>query len=1350
MACRIENVQDEKLRDYIDKLGAEKGTQRFLVEHAQLIKQFEPKEPIKVKDISELHKSLGSYNAINGTNHSLLIRKGGEDIPYGSKKLSDSAKYEVKMNIDYGDSLKPEDNRLNAPSLESIGDEDPTRDAMYFLNAEDINPREFDTKKENFDDPTLNDYHVFTDVEEDALSSFMDPEQLHTRYKIRGTNFGQDSGIMQVLSQATAKIEDIQKSLTRLNTNKSILNREIGDLKKKGVSDSSEDILSRIKRRDAIEDKMRSQTASMKEFKTQILDMGSNPNNLTIPGLRKLFDFHKDFAMKIANAKDPSWDDINIAYQAMKMWKNAPEMVMEQGDIIHPDVIRGLKEISTGATDEMFNKLEAKAIDLMTKESNEKLSIILDGKDFRRAQDISYLKMALQKGSDTPIKILSVADGVIKRANLKTQGETIEVRRMIKNMFDELAKNKLKPEMFMAYDKDGEWTGKAIGRNTPEFYDDWEKSKVDFETEMDNAMRIKKPENKLRDQKLALNKRNDYVRSRMITINPEELLTESGRKRIEDKLASASGDREYAKDRIIDAQMKYDQYKRDFERKKQFYKDQFADGDIKSEKELKSRIDNWERNNSPVELSKYISQKDVGKDLRLPEWSDIERYTTHVPKDKFTDGSPTNYYNQDFKDKILSNPKAFQFYNDHFNLMQRLLSYLPSYAKRGLSPTFLASVKDTEFNILMRKNGRGILAGAKKEFMDSLTTSTHEQGYYQKLDQYGNVKRNIPVQHIGGLDIMDRSRNLKEMAYKFAETSIAYKHISTVEPLVTLMNSFLREMKKPDGSIGGLPHAKKMLQHIIDNNIYGDRFNTEFVTGAKSFDNKKQSFKVLGEVNDIPIISEYNNLVKSIGVEEATKKMSEKYKDHVVTVNEKTASRDIDERMSDLEDLRDNKTIGEVEYEKRMNIYKEAQATLGRNFTISKMLDQTMRLGYKKTFMFQFFPAFGNEAYGVISILNHGSARQDYNPSDARWAIMQAHKDAFRSIRADSLENNKTWNWAQILGVHRETMEAIYKAESYDLSILGPMGLMNTSEYLNRTGTMNAMLKSTKIKDLKGNERSLWDARNADGTWNTAEFADSKEWNGHYDDPEANKEHFKFAIKVAEINAKLHGNMDRETMPEAKRHILGRMLSMYKASWAVEGIDDRFGERRYSEPLGRNVEGRYRTVFNMFKDNGFAKSTGALVKLLAFQGEGAFKNIKMRDVDKQMLVGNIRKTMKEMHYMLGLTAAYMGLSAAVVNDNEDKTKIYLAMNSTYKLMGDMSFYFSPGTFNQFITNPIPAASVFTDFGKLMYAFQQYVKGDNAYYDESKLMENFTRQFPVLNAYNKWNYNTDRILANVNH
>jgi hypothetical protein len=1375
MACRIENIQDEKLQKYIKRYGTDAGITMYLKENATLLEELNVSDGIKTsKEIIDYQKSINNYNLENDSNHGVLVLDKGKWTTPDKVNLTTGKKYNTKFNIDWGNSVN--DEVYASPGIDQPPMEDGEFDETYLYSISNEGEQSmydeasisnaFENTEIGFGEDVsnhINDIPVTRDEMQELPILDEDVDFIEIYQNINPKDIkGLHSGIPLILRQAQIKIKSINSLIGKLQTNEDTLKRELQELRKI-VQPNDERIEDLVRRIDRIREKKQDMIVEQKSLLNDVNDMfTSDGRNFTIDNLRRLFDSHKKFALRIANAKDASADDMVTAMDSMTMWKNVSQSLLNQGTLIHDEIQQALHEIEQGASDDLVIKLRTKAGDMFLKESQ---SFVKNMKqdDLEKAEDIDIIRRKTMTIADTRIKILSAVDGFIKRANSRTQLEVNKIRKRVRGLFDDI-RGKINPDIFWEKDDDGNYTGNLIGRISSNFHTDKSEMESKFYKNIDDSVRIKDAAKRIARQQEAVVEKNTWLRNRTYTINPEEIFTEEGREKVKKKIISITGDPEYAEDRINDAILKYETFKKNFSYKKEEFQRQKDSGEIDSDTALVAKIDAYERNNSPIAYIKYIKKDDIGRDIRIFQF--IDNYITQIPLSKFSNGDSTRYYNSEFKKSILENPLAKKFYYEYINLMEEMLSYLPSYSKKGLAPNFIPAVRDTVWNRVSRRGLKGFFSGLGQNLINSATTPASDEEIRVEVDEFGNPVRSIPVKYMRSIDMADRSKNLEDIMYKFTEMALTYKHMSNTEGMVLLGNHFIKEakavLKNSDGtpitdSLGpklvdrGLINASKMLQHTIDANIYGNKYDDETWTHTKIkfFDKKKNMIKVIGSTpNTVKIIEDFNKMSTSLGIEEASEAILKKYPNQVIIVTEKDAYKDLEDRMNQLEQDLDDKKITESEYKSLSSMYESAMKVLGRNVDIAKAADIGIKMSYMKAFWYNIFPGVGNLGFGNISILNHATARLDFNPTEARASILEAMHSSLKSIRPSSLHKNKAYNMAQKFGVTIDVSEAVLKNKSYDLNLFGPMGFMSSSEYINRVATLLAMMRHIKIQDSSGKERSLYEAFNDDGEWNTAEFGENKDWNGDVGNDMENKEFYKFSNKVKKINRALHGNMDADTTPEIKRHLIGRLLAQYRLSWMAEGIANRFDSKRYDEILERTEEGRYVTTFKFFKDNGILDGFATMFKLMAFQGEDAFSNRKMSAIDKAMVIANVRKTFHEIYYMATLYGAYLLLASIVAGDDDDKGFLYASMNMLNRIMSDISFYSNPGTLAQMINNPIPTLSIYMDFSRFIYASERYLAGDD-YYDEEKLLEKFNKQFPILNVYHKIQYNMDRpLLRNV--
>jgi hypothetical protein len=1166
MACVLQNIQDPKLKKLIEEEGANNGATKYLKEYAELVRQFESKKEISKKDIIDIHNSLQEHNSNGGTNHSLIISDGDNEFKYGTQELSSSKKYTSTLSLDWANSINQ-----NSEVMHSIAQEGEPTEADMIAFQRELNG-------EFFREPTLSDYNI---IDEEADLS---EEAVNEMFGLTGAESGMHSGILQLLRQASLKAKDLQDRISKLGLNINTIRGEISSLEKSGVSNTDEKIVSRTDRISSIEDKMSEYYTAMKEFSHLFK---ATKDDLNIDRLKRLFDFHKAFAIRMASSKEAEAGDIAIALDAMEMWSNIRLVVFDEGVNISDNIMTVLQDIERQANDSTVNTIRSKASQMIRESSLTPLTV----SQTSYAHDVSMISRGVRALADTGVKMLSSIDAWIRKANFLSNQEIVSMRKNIEDMFVELRKNKLSMEDFI------DDSGNLVSRINNIYYTERQSMLDEFEKSVDNARNT--TTGNIDNKKLhnAIEKRNNWIKSRTYIIDPSRLSTDAGRLSVKNELMAIIGDESYVDDRIIDARMKYEQFQRYIVRKTEVLMNQRLSGEIATDKELNTRISNLTKFNSPIEYKKYINQNSIAGDLRLSE--NYDKFATEIPLRKYKAGSDTGYYNSTFKSSILDNPAAFKFYNEYTNTIQQMLAYLPSYATKGLSESFLPSLHNSTWKTLTKNGITGFFSGVKNTMVDSFTSEAGSNSHYGQLDSSGNLKRVIPIRYMNKLDVADKSRNLEEILKKFVEMAVTYKHVAQVEDKVKLQMIILKGMKglraAPDGTTiedengpvkiqGDLKNSIAMAQHAIDNNFYGSRFEVEGFTNQKFFDKKKDTIKIIGSVNPIPILNKYNEFVEKLGRELANKKIQELFENNVIIINEKDAYKDLKDKLMDNDDELDDGKITQTVHDSREKTIMDTMSGMGRNLVVSKALDSLVQFGYLKSFAYNIFPAFANDVFGDIAIMNWASGRQDFNPKQARWALIEARVAVMKAIKTSSAENNKIVNLAMQLGITSDSTEGMAKDKAYNMNALSPFGFLSAGDSKNRMAVMAAFMRNEKITDLTGKERELWDAFNADGSWNVSEFGNKAGWNDSAGNIESNSELFKMQNKIRQLNKAIHGNMDTDTMPSVKRHVLGRLLAQYRLSWMVEGIANRFESKRYDEILERNIEGKYVTTFKFIKE----------------------------------------------------------------------------------------------------------------------------------------------------------------------
>jgi hypothetical protein len=199
-----------------------------------------------------------------------------------------------------------------------------------------------------------------------------------------------------------------------------------------------------------------------------------------------------------------------------------------------------------------------------------------------------------------------------------------------------------------------------------------------------------------------------------------------------------------------------------------------------------------------------------------------------------------------------------------------------------------------------------------------------------------------------------------------------------------------------------------------------------------------------------------------------------------------------------------------------------------------------------------------------------------------------------------------------------------------------------------------------------------------------------------------------------------------------KKYILGRMLGQFRASWMVEGIKQRFEKRRTDDYLERDVEGRYRTWYNL----GFYKGFQVLGKIVAGHITGKVDLNKIPLKDRELVMENMRKNLTEIYLYAAMFSLYLILKAGL-DDDDDNGEIKMTLNMLNRVMQDTTFYLSPKTFIEIIKDPLPVLSIPIRASRgFNSAINLIFEDDLTESEQEQQWRNITSNFYFINQYNK--------------
>jgi hypothetical protein len=214
-----------------------------------------------------------------------------------------------------------------------------------------------------------------------------------------------------------------------------------------------------------------------------------------------------------------------------------------------------------------------------------------------------------------------------------------------------------------------------------------------------------------------------------------------------------------------------------------------------------------------------------------------------------------------------------------------------------------------------------------------------------------------------------------------------------------------------------------------------------------------------------------------------------------------------------------------------------------------------------------------------------------------------------------------------------------------------------------------------------------------------------------------------FKRKVTKTNKYIIGNTDPNDLSMIKRNMWGRQVMVFR-SWIQGLADERFADKYYDSELDYTVEGRYKTMYNIFKEKGLA----ATLKLQL----GLLSGIDADLTDEQ--IANIKANARELQLILTATLAY---AATGIKDDKDKGPLLkYATRITGRLVDELSFFVNPVAVFNIIKTPVASSSIISDLGLFFketidLIYYGAVGTDEEFEDKVKFKRAVGKNIPII-------------------
>jgi len=968
-------------------------------------------------------------------------------------------------------------------------------------------------------------------------------------------------------------------------------------------------------------------------------------------------------------------------------------------------LMRDVQSLLNAVKQEINPALEAYVKDLIKKKSNQPITEAEIDAILKEGFDISGDQYALGDLQNSKEKLLAIAANLYTEADQKAKNRTDEFIIRAKTLGNKLANalgvSKIDFSFMLNYDADGNFSGRYLQAIGQKYYD--LKSKIYGLLKDENGDQLEYiPIANLEDasaedilHNIDLQKKKEKVRQ----FREAETLDENNQ--------IVSGEYHRLSSEFINERAKYE-IPHPASLRKGFLswikKPTVSDEDYR-----KYKNKYYDRN----EYLGAVFEKDGSYSGKT------EERTAWFPKGKYVEIKELSSTGEDMRDSRyvkLNNPQndaervQLEFYKFFDKEMRGTLEKLTiSEQVRMLGK--VARVKDNYLNAAKRK-GTSYFKAVTRSARDWFSTAPQMHSVQRLTDDDGIPVDNLPILYTGDARNEKKIENIKEKIKDLKAEYIVKKSIGTEE--------YEKELKKLNLSLA-----------IENGKLEFNDINVDLVENLIAFRMMAEKFEQMSDIE---------SSLLSIA------KIVEKKKYYVANSQEEKFVKKGTEGEAVIKGEGESLAYKRLKKWFKMVYYNNDEYDYS---TVAQVANKIQNLTSLKGLGFNIFGGINNyvmgrinnaiEAYGGIYyerkayFRSTGSYNKEYIPGLMKG--MGSKDGVYKLDRPNS-------KYEAIVNYFRMVRKFQADAGRVDIASFAYI-FQEGGEYNVQSKTGVAVTMSSKFElthNQTGEKLAIYDAFNFDP--NTGELT----LKPGYEIDEAFKT--KVTNYIYEVNKQIHGNYAWEDRMVIQSHWLGQLGAQFH-KFLYPAIRARFQKRYTNENLGE-IEGRYRTFFNVMKyvyqtEEGFlAKATGMLAVLVP--GSKAYK--KMSDME----VRNMYKNIAELGFFMAsfIMAELFSMLAAGIPPDDDKVKKlvnFMIYQQTRQQQEIQTYIPVVGIKQQYqmVKNPIAGLSTLRDYGEMMSSvlsipFPPY---DKNYYERGphkgslKAWKEAKDVIPALGMLNRW-------------
>jgi hypothetical protein len=1157
----------------------------------------------------------------------------------------------------------------------------------------------------------------------------------NTRLEDLMNQYGQNEGLRRFLQeQITGEIAEpaISEEIGVNIPHEKAINHFKGLLRMKNNRLTNLNIeLTTATKRNNTEEVNRLKSIRRKLYK-EIAELEDNIANLqdkqTLDVLIDVANQQLDWVKTLFSKDQVTPSEIHEASKIIELWSNIKEIVYGEDKVVDEYVLGQMNTLKARIdSEDIFGNWFRLSSDYLSQQIGYK-----DRTKFLQEmygiEDLNTFTGDWRFLGATGVKFLTHMDRMLRDAVTRRDMEVSKWEKKLKEVLEPIIK-KGKDNLFWQVDEKGNRTGELVNRYSQSWYNANRKSKESLQGVLSSTLNKKVRGNAYKARRKFLNDNTISVDIRYF-VDPNFATAQGITKEMYTETLEKELGRDRATEVIAQALEQYAAYQEELES----HTIAINDEEI-SQEEKDAKLAEWVSKNSPIV---WLNQQDPivkGETRTFTQFGD-NRYVITKPKRFNKDGTKTEWYDSKYE-QIENDPELFEAYNTVREFMTEMMSYLPKHITGRLQANFLPRVKQEMMASLTSEYMKGAVIGYADDAINSITSPANLENRYLEESELGKTFKTIPTKYTASLPIDERSTDLLKILPEFGKMALNYKWKSQIQDSVELSNKFLdvisKSKQRKELTDNELRNMKDSVGWFMDSQLYNNTRLDEGVSTFKVF--KGFTFEVKNKEKAAEINARYNELLKDNDQNTAVNKLKNEYDKDIEVITSKEKYKRLERERDIIEDEFYNGKITEAQYNARIKPLEDEANSMGRNLVWSKVADKVMRYNQAMAFWFNPFSAFNNYMFGVMSNLVWSAGKVDFTPAQTMKAFGLMWKSAL-NLKDGRLD--KVTNLIAKYNLLYENLEfGSSDTENQTLKKLKAMPyiLLRKGDLFIKGQTLISLMLNKQVEVTENGVKKtipLWEAYDNQGNWNTAKYGENTEWEGDFADVSQGQEFVKFKNYVNKVEIALHGNFDPNSVPAAKKYVLKRMLGQFRASWLIEGFAQRFQTRREDEDLGRDIEGRYRTIGRL----GVKKSTQVFGKIVAghFSGKVDLNNIPAKD--RKLVEENMRKNLMEMYLYAMMFSLYLMLKAGL-DDDEDDENTKLTMNMINRILQDTTFYLSPSTFIEIVRDPIPILSVPIRFGRGIDSAIDLTLDDNlTESEEAQKWRNITSNFYVINQYGK--------------